>query len=211
MDLPRSSRAVLEQVLITEQLRTRPAHHVSDEVLDRAILRLTWLMAEFPHEVLRRVTEVAMELCEAHSVGINLLETEEGRDLFRWRAMTGRLGPAMRLANWAMRRDASPCGMVLDRRADLLFSYPERYFPLSGPVEPPIVELLAAPFFDGDAVVGTIWVMAHDERRKFDAEDARIVDELSRFASSAYALLIGLGYVQDRRVLRRSGPDASWH
>lgn len=36
--------------------------------------------------------------------------------------------------------------------------------------------------------VGTIWVVAHDERRKFDAEDERIVTTLARFASAAWQL-----------------------
>jgi GAF domain-containing protein len=212
MDVPRSSSERLDQVLITEQLRARPARHVGDDVLDRAILRLTWLMAEFPNEVLRRVAEVALELCDADSVGINLLESEEGRDVFRWRALAGRLGAATGPAMGAtMRPDASPCGMVLDRRTDLLFAHPERYFAFAGPLDPPIVETLVAPLFDRGEATGTIWIIAHDERRKFDAEDARIVHELCSFASSAYSLLIDLGYAQDRRLLRRAGPDRSSH
>jgi len=32
----------------------------------------------------------------------------------------------------------------------------------------------------------TIWAIAHDDRRKFDAEDLRLLERMSRFASAAY-------------------------
>lgn len=36
--------------------------------------------------------------------------------------------------------------------------------------------------------VGTIWVLAHDDERHFDAEDARLLEALAQFASAAYVL-----------------------
>src|SRR5262249_4498675 len=35
--------------------------------------------------------------------------------------------------------------------------------------------------------VGTIWVMAHDQSRRFDAEDLRVMTNLAHFAAAAYA------------------------
>lgn len=44
------------------------------------------------------------------------------------------------------------------------------------------------PFSVKGKTVGTIWIVAHDERRKFDAEDERIVTTLTKFASAAWQL-----------------------
>ena len=47
-----------------------------------------------------------------------------------------------------------------------------------------IVEVLLVPFlFAATPVVGTIWVMQHDEQCRFDLEDARIMHNLGRFAA----------------------------
>jgi GAF domain-containing protein len=86
--------------------------------------------------------------------------------------------------------------MVLDRHAHLLFRYPERYFTFPGEVESPLVEVLLTPFYNEGQPVGSIWIIAHDETKTFDACDVQIVTELGRFASSAHALLTSLGYVQ---------------
>jgi PAS domain S-box-containing protein len=54
------------------------------------------------------------------------------------------------------------------------------------PVSPAAEECLLVPFYvDGEAV-GTIWGIMHSDRRKFDAEDDRIMASLGKFASSAY-------------------------
>ena len=42
-------------------------------------------------------------------------------------------------------------------------------------IAPPIVEVLLIPFHVADEPIGTIWAIAHDESRKFDAEDERIM------------------------------------
>jgi GAF domain-containing protein len=204
MDLSHASTATLEQVLITGQLPARPSHSVSDATLNEALQSLNKLMAELPGEVLDHLAEAALTLCNAHTVGISILENENGKDVFRWRAMAGQLSSAL---GGSMARNDSPCGMVLDQRDSLLFTYPERHFPFPGPVNPPIVDVLLTPFFDHGEPVGTIWVVAHDDRRKFDVEDLRVIKLLARFASSAYTVLTTLGYVQgrSRSMLELSG------
>ena len=47
-------------------------------------------------------------------------------------------------------------------------------------------EGLLVPFYVNGKAVGTIWAVAHDKRRKFDAEDLRLLERMSRFASAAY-------------------------
>ena len=83
-------------------------------------------------------------------------------------------------------REASPSGIVLDRDASLLFSYPERHFDYGMAIDPPIVEALLVPFHTEGKPVGTLWVIAHTPSRKFDSEDQRVLTSLSRFASMAY-------------------------
>ena len=56
-------------------------------------------------------------------------------------------------------------------------------------ITPPIVEVLLIPFHVADEPIGTIWVIAHDESLKFEAEDERIMRSLGKFASAAYQTL----------------------
>ena len=42
------------------------------------------------------------------------------------------------------------------------------------------------PFHVDGQAVGTVWVVAHDETRKFDAEDQRLLESLATFAATAY-------------------------
>ena len=38
------------------------------------------------------------------------------------------------------------------------------------------------PFHVEGKAAGTVWIVAHDAKRKFDAEDLRLLESLSRFA-----------------------------
>lgn len=183
----------LEQVVITEELASRPHRQPDQAAIDAAILALTRRMAESPSEVLQRLAEATLELCDAHTVGISILEREGDVEAFKWRGLAGRLAQAKGLG---MPRNPSPCGMVLDSSASLLMSHPELHFEFPAPVDPPIVEVLLTPFFDDGAPVGTIWIIAHDDQRKFDDADLYAITELGRFASQAYSLLLALGYFQ---------------
>ena len=86
-------------------------------------------------------------------------------------------------------RDFGPCGDVLDRNCTLLFRHFERRYPYLLPVIPAAEECLLVPFYVGGKTVGTIWAIMHDDRRKFDAEDERLMTTLGRFASLAYQTL----------------------
>ena len=58
------------------------------------------------------------------------------------------------------------------------------------PVIPAAEECLLVPFYVAGEAVGTIWAIMHSDRRKFDAEDDRVMACLGKFASSAYQALI---------------------
>jgi signal transduction histidine kinase len=56
--------------------------------------------------------------------------------------------------------------------------------------------------------VGTIWAIAHDERRRFDAEDLRQLEHFSRFASAAYQMVESLSASERREeALRHSNAE----
>jgi PAS domain S-box-containing protein len=57
------------------------------------------------------------------------------------------------------------------------------------PVNPAAEECLLVPFYVDGRAVGTIWGIMHSDRRKFDAEDDRVMASLGKFASSAYQAL----------------------
>ena len=63
---------------------------------------------------------------------------------------------------------------------------PGKVFPLVAAVEPELVEALLAPFHILGEPVGTVWVLSHDENRKFDSEDVRVVESLATFAAAAF-------------------------
>ena len=48
------------------------------------------------------------------------------------------------------------------------------------------------PFYVGGQAVGTIWAIMHSDRRKFDAEDNRVMSSLGKFAASAYQAAVSI-------------------
>ena len=88
----------------------------------------------------------------------------------------------------SMPRYASPCGVILNTKAEQLFKHPDRHFPYSIPLNPPICEALLTPFRINGDVIGTAWVIAHDEDRKFDREDLRRMKTLLRFTAISYEI-----------------------
>ena len=199
--------ATLDQVLITEQLQRRPAREVDFQAMERAVLKLAWTLGKRPHQVLQMAAQSALDLCQVQTVSISILENEGGKDVFRWRAMAGVYANAI---GSTMPREQSPCGMVLDQDTSLLFAYPELHFPFPGPMDPPIREVLLTPFHNRHGVpVGTIWMVAHEEDRKFTFEDVRVGKELADFISSALSTLLGLGYVQNPSWTHQPAWDGS--
>ena len=71
-----------------------------------------------------------------------------------------------------------------------------------------VEEALLVPFYVKGRAVGTIWAVAHDDRRKFDAEDERLRTSLGKFASSAYQLLVSLDAVNSALAEREKAEAA---
>jgi transcriptional regulator with GAF, ATPase, and Fis domain len=181
---PPDMQAALVDVDIKEELSQRPSRAPDYEAEHKALLQLAQAMTEHPADVLQKLIDITCEVCRADTAGLSLLETHNGEELFRWEAVAGRYAA---YRNHTMPRNASPCGTTVDRNASQLMYMAERIFPALK-ADPPVVEALLLPFSLHGKTVGTIWVVAHDERRKFDREDERIVTTLAKFASAAWQL-----------------------
>jgi signal transduction histidine kinase len=181
------SRVPLDAVISTAELSQRGSRPANYEAENRALASLLQEMTNASGNILQKLVETALSLCGAHSAGTSILEEENGRQVFRWHATAGQWSG---FQGGTMPREISPCGTVLDRNNALLMSYPERHYPFPPEIAPPVVEVLLIPFHVAGEAVGTIWVIAHDESRKFDREDQRLMTRLGRFAAAAYQLLV---------------------
>jgi hypothetical protein len=181
------------EIDITIDLKTRPRRHRSPEVERRALAALVRTMADDPERMLQQLADVALGLCQADAAGISLLEG----DIFRWAAVAGSY--ASHRDN-LLPRDQIPCGLCLEHNASLLVHLPDRVYPmLRG--EPRIVEALLIPFHQQGRPAGTVWVVMHDEWRKFDGEDERILQLLGHLASAGWQLW--KAYEQEKVAGRR--------
>ena len=168
-------------MLITDELRSRPApEDLAAE--NRALSALAMQLAEAPDKVQATLVEVILELCQADSAGISLLEAGPP-EVFRWTAVGGEFAHYL---GSAIPRDGSPCGFVIERNAVQLLRDGARYFPLLRSATPAVHECLLAPFDVEGRPGGTVWAVKHRPEGRFNAEHARVLKSLSSFAAVAY-------------------------
>ena len=171
-----------DDVVINSELLRRTARAPDYEAENMALIGLARTLADSPDQILQRLVETALSLCRAHTAGISLLDEKDGHEVFRWEAVAGVFSDRI---DATMPRNASPCGTTIDRNTTQLMYMAERVFPALT-AQPPVVEALLIPFHVRSIPIGTVWVVAHDESRKFDREDERIVRTLAEFASASW-------------------------
>jgi PAS domain S-box-containing protein len=183
--------ASLESILCTEELQRRPWRPPDYEKENQALVMLVSALADSPTTIFRTLAETIQDITQCDSAGLSLL-TRDGKTphadgkRFYWPAIAGMWNPHV---GGGTPRDFGPCGDVLDQNRTLLFTHFERRYPYLMPVNPAAEECLLVPFYVDGKAVGTIWGIMHSDRRKFDAEDDRIMASLGKFASSAYQAL----------------------
>ena len=188
--------APLESILCTEELHDRPPRAPDYEKENRALIKLVSALADSPSTILQTLAETILDITQCDSAGLSLL-TMDGKTpdvcgkRFYWPAIAGMWNPHV---GGGTPRNFGPCGDVLDQNRTLLFKHFERRYPYLQPVVPAAEECLLVPFHVAGKAVGTIWAIMHTNRRKFDAEDDRVMDSLGKFASSAYQALT---YIED--------------
>jgi PAS domain S-box-containing protein len=173
--------ASLESILCTEELLRRPSRRPDHDRENSALVALVAALADSPHTILQTLADKVLEVLSADSAGLSLLTKDEKR--FYWAAIAGAWQPHL---GGGTPRDFGPCGDVLDHSNPLLFTHWERRYPYLNVAMPLAEEGLLVPFYVSGRAVGTIWVIAHSTRRKFDAEDLRLLQSMGRFASAAY-------------------------
>jgi signal transduction histidine kinase len=200
--VPVDTLVPLECVVCTEELDSRPSPPPDYETENRALISLTQALSESPRTILQALTDKMLEVLKVGSTGISLLTTDDGGKRFYWPAISGvwksHIGEGTP-------REFSPCGTVLDRDAPLLFKQLARHYTYFQQVAPPLEEVLLVPFCVGGKVVGTIWAVAHDHLRKFNAEDLRQLESLGSFASTAYqAVTLSDALEQQHKMLSQN-------
>ncbi|HEX3353620.1 MAG TPA: PAS domain S-box protein [Terriglobales bacterium] len=194
LDVPVDSSvptASLESVLCTEELQRRPSRPPDYEKENHALRKLVSALADSPSTIFQALAETIQDITRCDSSGLSLL-TKDGKtphvdgQRFYWPAIAGMWNPHVGAGT---PRNFGPCGDVLDQNRALLFTHFERRYPYLMPVNPAAQECLLVPFYVGGKAVGTIWGIMHSDRRKFDAEDNRVMSSLGKFASSAYQAL----------------------
>jgi PAS domain S-box-containing protein len=184
--------APLESILCTEELQRRISRPPDYEKENRALVALMGALADSPNSIFQRLAETILDITQCDSAGLSLL-TRDGKTphvegmRFYWPAICGMWNPHV---GGGTPRNFGPCGDVLDQNRTLLFRHFERRYPYLMPVVPAAEECLLVPFYVAGEAVGTIWGIMHSDRRKFDAEDDRVMASLGKFASSAYQSLV---------------------
>jgi GAF domain-containing protein len=181
----------LNSVIATSELEVRINRTPDQKAESQAEMELTQELAKAPHEFFNKLVSMVLKLSLADSAGISLLDEKNGR--FVWPAVAGGLDPYV---GGGTPSNFGPCGTVLDRNKPLLFLHPERHFTYLEPIRPPLEEVLLIPFHVDGKAVGTIWAVIHRPDRKFQAEDRRLLVNLSAFASSAFKVLRSVGALE---------------
>jgi PAS domain S-box-containing protein len=182
----------LESILCTEELRHRPWRPPDHPKENSALVALVSALADSPHTILQTLADKVLEVLHADSAGLSLLTKDEKR--FYWAAIAGAWRPHL---GGGTPRDFGPCGDVLDHNIPMLFTHWERRYPYLSMAIPLADEGLLVPFYVNGKAVGTIWAIAHSSRRKFDAEDLRLLESMGRFASAAYQ---AVGSIEDLKL-----------
>jgi hypothetical protein len=191
--------APLESILCKEELQSRPWRPPDYEKENRALVKLMSALADSPGTILQTLADTILEITNSDSAGLSLL-TKDGKtphvdgQRFYWPAIAGMWNPHV---GGGTPRNFGPCGDVLDRNSTLLFTHWERRYPYLSCAVPFAEEGLLVPFYVDGKAVGTIWGIMHSDRRKFDAEDNRVMASLGKFASSAYQALM---HIEDLKI-----------
>lgn len=196
----------MEDVLATGELAHRRPRAPDHKMESIAFQRLIERLAADPDDALKPLVEAIIDLCLGESAGVSLLHSGGEEKTFKWYAVAGKWHPF----EGELIPFESPCGEVIKKNELMLFISPERHFPATM-LDPPAHELLLAPFHSGKQPIGTIWAIIHRNDRMFDAEAARLLKNLARFASLAFQMKVALSESEARfETLMRGIPQLVW-
>jgi two-component sensor histidine kinase len=171
-------------VFINDELKRRVAT-IPDYLSEKLALQdLARHMSDHPKQVLPRLVRLAMEICEAESAGVSILESETNE--FRWFGLTGVLAT---FEGATTPRNHSPCGVCLDIEGPVLMDRPERKYEWIREANITVPEVLLVPLgAAGRHSIGTLWVVSNRPGH-FHSGHARVMTELSTFAAMALRMI----------------------
>jgi GAF domain-containing protein len=175
-----------EAVIFTPQLVYRACRAANLLEENKAFHELAQCLVSNPDQFLDRLVEVALRLCDGDTVGISVESTDDdGNGVFRWVAMAGEL---KKMIGGTTPRNFSPCGICVDQNQPVLMKDLARAYPYFQEAPVPFVEALLLPWGVQGGAVGTLWAVAHSDRRNFDLHDVRVLSSLAAFAYGAIYL-----------------------
>jgi two-component sensor histidine kinase len=182
-DTPVAVEFAIADATITQELWARTPRAANIVAETKAMRRLAVTMADEPSKTFQICVDLALELCRADTCGISLRErTDAGEEVFRWIAMAGQLKQHL---HGTTPRHFSPCGLTVDTGAPFLMRRPELVYKYLD-VGPAYYDVLLIPLTEkGSQLEGTIWIVAHNPTRKFDGEDARVMQRIALFTATA--------------------------
>ena len=82
----------LDDVLITEELSRRSPRQPNLRAENQAMRSLAQQLTQTPEKMLQHLVDLAVELCDAGTAGVSLVEAQpDSEAVFRWVAMAGLL------------------------------------------------------------------------------------------------------------------------
>lgn len=187
----------IQRVVGNHLLRERPARAPDYRAEVDATTAVVRALLDTPDSVLVKLAQAVKALTGADSAGISLAGRQDGRRILTWQAAVGLVE---KYRGTVLPHDDTPCGPVVDTNQTMLMVDPGLAFSAAAQVQPPIREVLLVPFHLEGCTVGTVWVISQSDKQ-FDAEDARLLNNLSELAALAYQTLTRIG---DLELLTRT-------
>jgi transcriptional regulator with GAF, ATPase, and Fis domain len=183
--VPLAVQSVIANHLLNEREARQP-DYAGQVAATTAIVKA---LTETPDSVLRKLSQAVLQLTGADSAGVSLTGRDAGKPVFLWQAAVGLFEKYL---GSVVPYDESPCGSVISTDRTMLMLAPGEAFKTAAQVQPPIQEVLLVPFHVDGRAVGTVWVISQGAK-KFDAEDARLVTDISELAALAFHVLTKMG------------------
>lgn len=170
----------------SDELSSRPARQSDLASENAALVRLARAQTGSRAALLDEISQIALSLCDAGSAGISLIEGAGENVRFRWLAVSGACADLRgKTTAW----DECPCGVTLEAGEPQLFVQPQDLFTCLRFPNVQVPEGLVVPITGDVEQLGAIWVMSHDQQRRFDREDVRLLSNLAVFAGAALTLV----------------------
>jgi GAF domain-containing protein len=143
------------------------------------------------------LSHAVKRLTGADSAGVSLSGRDDGNRILLWQAAVGLFEKYL---GSVVPHSESPCGTVLETDRIVLMVDPAKAYKTAAQIDPPMREVLLVPFHVDGRVAGTVWLISQSTKT-FDAEDARLANNISELAALAYQVLTKLG---DMELLSRT-------